>query len=120
PERTPPRFDAACGPAGLARFGKVNGPRRPRRWTMRDGRRECAAMSAPAPSPSTASADAPSLALRCSGLVKHYGDVKAVDGIDLEVSRGICFGLLGPNGAGKTTTLEMIEGLTPPTAGRIE
>jgi ABC-2 type transport system ATP-binding protein len=62
--------------------------------------------------------DAP--ALRCSGLVKHYGDVKAVDGIDVEVPRGICFGLLGPNGAGKTTTLEMIEGLTPPTAGRIE
>ena len=59
-------------------------------------------------------------ALRCTGLVKHYGDVKAVDGIDLEVPRGICFGLLGPNGAGKTTTLEMIEGLTPPTAGRIE
>ncbi|HEV8238484.1 MAG TPA: ABC transporter ATP-binding protein [Thermoanaerobaculia bacterium] len=59
-------------------------------------------------------------ALRCSGLVKHYGEVKAVDGIDLEVPRGICFGLLGPNGAGKTTTLEMIEGLTPPTAGRIE
>src|SRR4029079_6706403 len=40
--------------------------------------------------------------------------------IDIEVPRGICFGLLGPNGAGKTTTLEMIEGLTPPTAGRIE
>ena len=59
-------------------------------------------------------------ALRCRGLVKHYADVKAVDGIDLEVPRGICFGLLGPNGAGKTTTLEMVEGLTPPTAGRIE
>ena len=59
-------------------------------------------------------------ALRCRGLVKHYGDVKAVDGIDLDVRRGICFGILGPNGAGKTTTLEMIEGLTPPTAGRIE
>ena len=59
-------------------------------------------------------------ALRCRGLVKHYDDVKAVDGIDFEVPRGICFGLLGPNGAGKTTTLEMIEGLTPPTAGRIE
>jgi ABC-2 type transport system ATP-binding protein len=59
-------------------------------------------------------------ALRCRGLVKHYDDVKAVDGVDFEVPRGICFGLLGPNGAGKTTTLEMIEGLTPPTAGRIE
>jgi ABC-2 type transport system ATP-binding protein len=73
-------------------------------------------MAAPV-SPAPASADA---ALRCRGLVKHYGDVKAVDGIDLEVPRGTCFGLLGPNGAGKTTTLEMIEGLTPPTAGRIE
>jgi len=73
------------------------------------------------PAPATA-ATAPdlSLALRCAGLVKHYGDVKAVDGIDLEVPRGICFGLLGPNGAGKTTTLEMVEGLTTPTAGRIE
>jgi len=70
--------------------------------------------------PAAAAAPDGSLALRCSGLVKHYGDVKAVDGIDLEVPRGICFGLLGPNGAGKTTTLEMIEGLTPPTAGRIE
>jgi len=68
--------------------------------------------------PRTRTDDAP--ALRCTGLVKHYGDVKAVDGIDIEVPRGICFGLLGPNGAGKTTTLEMIEGLTPPTAGRIE
>jgi ABC-2 type transport system ATP-binding protein len=59
-------------------------------------------------------------ALRCRGLVKRYADVLAVAGIDLEVPRGICFGLLGPNGAGKTTTLEMIEGLTPPTAGSIE
>src|SRR5262245_58572685 len=77
--------------------------------------RECPAMAAPAPVTTT-----DVLALRCAGMVKHYGDVKAVDGIDLEVPRGICFGLLGPNGAGKTTTLEMIEGLTPPTAGRIE
>jgi len=72
-----------------------------------------------APAVAEASSQA-AFALRCTGLVKHYGDVKAVDGIDLEVPRGICFGLLGPNGAGKTTTLEMIEGLTPPTAGRIE
>jgi ABC-2 type transport system ATP-binding protein len=59
-------------------------------------------------------------AVRCRGLVKRYADVVAVAGLDLEIPRGICFGLLGPNGAGKTTTLEMIEGLTPPTAGRIE
>jgi ABC-2 type transport system ATP-binding protein len=62
----------------------------------------------------------PGPAVLCRGLVKRYDDVVAVAGIDLEIPRGICFGLLGPNGAGKTTTLEMIEGLTPPTAGRIE
>ncbi len=73
-----------------------------------------------APAASATFAPDTAVALRCSGLVKHYGDVRAVDGIDLEVPRGICFGMLGPNGAGKTTTLEMIEGLTPPTSGRIE
>jgi ABC-2 type transport system ATP-binding protein len=57
---------------------------------------------------------------RCVGLVKHYEDVVAVDGIDLELYRGECFGLLGPNGAGKTTTVEMMEGLTVPTAGHVE
>ena len=42
------------------------------------------------------------------GLVKRYGDVTAVDGVDLTVEAGTFFGILGPNGAGKTTTLEMI------------
>jgi ABC-2 type transport system ATP-binding protein len=61
------------------------------------------------------------LAIRCRGLVKRYPpDVLAVDGLDLEVSRGECFGLLGPNGAGKTTTVEILEGLTEPTAGEVE
>ena len=50
-------------------------------------------------------------ALRCSGLVKRYGDVAAVAGLDLEVHAGECFGMLGPNGAGKTTTVEIFEGL---------
>ncbi len=59
-------------------------------------------------------------AVRCRGLVKRYGDVTAVDGLDLDIARGTCVGLLGPNGAGKTTTVEMIEGLLPPTAGEIE
>ncbi len=59
-------------------------------------------------------------AVRCRGLVKRYGDVLAVDGLDLEVSRGECFGLLGPNGAGKTTTIEILEGLLPPDAGEVE
>jgi ABC-2 type transport system ATP-binding protein len=58
-------------------------------------------------------------AIVCRGLEKHYGDVKAVDGLDLEVAAGECFGLLGPNGAGKTTTIEILEGLTAPDAGEV-
>ncbi len=59
-------------------------------------------------------------ALSCRGLVKRYGDVVAVDGLDLEVGRGECFGMLGPNGAGKTTTVEILEGLNVPDAGEVE
>jgi ABC-2 type transport system ATP-binding protein len=59
-----------------------------------------------------------SLLLR--GVRKAFADVVAVDGLDLEVKRGECFGLLGPNGAGKTTTIEICEGLTVPDAGSIE
>ncbi len=59
-------------------------------------------------------------ALRIRGLKKAFGDVRAVDGIDLEVSKGECFGLLGPNGAGKTTTIEICEGLTTPDEGTVE
>ena len=59
-------------------------------------------------------------ALLVSGLRKRYGDVVAVDGLDLTVATGECFGLLGPNGAGKTTTIEICEGLTPPDEGFVE
>jgi ABC-2 type transport system ATP-binding protein len=59
-------------------------------------------------------------AVSCRGLKKYYPDVKAVDGLDLEVMRGECFGLLGPNGAGKTTTIEILEGLITPDAGEVE
>ena len=63
-------------------------------------------------------------AVRCRALVKRYpargGDVLAVDGLDLEVPVGECFGLLGPNGAGKTTTVEILEGLLPATSGDVE
>ena len=61
-----------------------------------------------------------SLSLMLRGVRKVYADVIAVDGIDLEVVRGECFGLLGPNGAGKTTTIEICEGLTVPDAGEVE
>jgi len=62
----------------------------------------------------------PPLALACHGLFKRYDDVVAVDGLDLEIRAGECFGLLGPNGAGKTTTVEILEGLTAPTVGEVE
>ena len=52
-------------------------------------------------------------------LTKHYRNVNAVNGISFSITQGHCFGLLGPNGAGKTTTIEMIEGITKPTAGEI-
>src|SRR5215831_11282892 len=63
------------------------------------------------------------LAIRVNGLVKTYPGrppVRAVNGLDLEVRVGECFGLLGPNGAGKTTTVEILEGLLPATSGQVE
>ncbi len=63
---------------------------------------------------------APALAVRCNGLVKRYERVTAVNGLDLAVRAGECFGLLGPNGAGKTTTVEILEGLLTPDEGDVE
>ncbi len=63
-------------------------------------------------------------AIRVKDLRKQYpgrnGPVDAVNGIDLEIKQGECFGLLGPNGAGKTTTVEIVEGLNQPTSGEVE
>jgi len=63
-------------------------------------------------------------AILCRDLHKRYpakpAPVDAVNGLDLEVPRGECFGLLGPNGAGKTTTVEILEGLLPPTSGDVK
>ncbi|RYF37676.1 MAG: ATP-binding cassette domain-containing protein, partial [Comamonadaceae bacterium] len=56
-------------------------------------------------------------AIHVRGLVKHFGDVRAVDGIDLDVPRGMIFAILGPNGAGKTTLMRMLATLTKPDAG---
>jgi ABC-2 type transport system ATP-binding protein len=59
-------------------------------------------------------------AIEVRGLVKEFPpDVRAVDGLDLRVARGECFGLLGPNGAGKTTTIEILEGIQRPTSGEV-
>ncbi|MCZ4497309.1 MAG: transporter related protein [Thermoleophilia bacterium] len=55
--------------------------------------------------------------IAASGLHKHYDEVRAVDGIELDIARGECFGLLGHNGAGKTTTIRMLTCRTRPTSG---
>lgn len=60
------------------------------------------------------------LALEVTALRKAYGDVMAVNGLDLTVPAGQCFGLLGPNGAGKTTTIEICIGLNSPDSGEVK
>ena len=57
--------------------------------------------------------------LELQALSRHFGGVKAVDGLDLKVTEGQIFGLIGPNGSGKSTTVNVITGLLPPTLGRI-
>jgi ABC-2 type transport system ATP-binding protein len=57
------------------------------------------------------------LAIEATGLAKHYGDVRAVDGVDLAVPRGCVYGVLGPNGAGKSSTIRMLATLIAPTGG---
>ena len=58
-------------------------------------------------------------AVRLTGLRKHYGDVRAVDGVDLTIAPGEVVALLGPNGAGKSTTVDMMLGLTRPDSGEV-
>src|SRR5512137_710294 len=57
--------------------------------------------------------------IEVSNLKKHYGDIKAVDGISFDVKAGEVFALLGPNGAGKTTAIEIMEGLRERDAGEV-
>ena len=56
-------------------------------------------------------------AIEADGLVKHFGDTVAVDGVSFAVPEGTVLGLLGPNGAGKTTTIKILMGLIAPTGG---
>jgi putative spermidine/putrescine transport system ATP-binding protein len=67
-------------------------------------------------SPSTATQPA----VRLSGVRRHYGEIRAVDGVDLEIAPGEFFTMLGPSGSGKTTTLRLVAGFEQPDAGRIE
>jgi len=67
----------------------------------------------------TAQRPAAESAVRLSGLVKRYGDVTAVAGVDLEIADGEFFSMLGPSGSGKTTTLRMIAGFETPTEGTV-
>src|SRR5688572_28444909 len=60
-----------------------------------------------------------SLAIETRGLGKRFGSRAALDGVDLEVPRGVAFGFLGANGAGKTTLIRLLLGLAEPTAGRM-
>ena len=57
--------------------------------------------------------------IELSNLSKSYGTTKAVDGLNLNISKGELFGFIGPNGAGKTTTIQMIGGLIAPSEGSV-
>src|SRR5690606_26621270 len=73
--------------------------------------------------PEIPAVDATATAIELRGVRRHFGlgerTVKAVDGIDLSIGRGEIVALLGPNGAGKTTTLDMLLGLSEPSAGSL-
>ena len=57
--------------------------------------------------------------IQLKALAKHFGDLRAVDGLDLEIAQGEFFAFLGPNAAGKTTTIKMVAGLLKPTSGQV-
>jgi len=78
-----------------------------------------AAQAGGAPAAAATVAGEPIAAVRLEGLVKRYGEVTAVDGVDLEIREGEFFSMLGPSGSGKTTTLRMIAGFEVPSAGRV-
>ena len=84
----------------------------------RDFRGRSTSLAPPAPPPDAAGRSEPR-AVHARGLVKRYGRVAAVDGIDFDIRRQECFGFLGPNGAGKTTTMRMLSCLARRDAGEL-
>ena len=58
--------------------------------------------------------------IELKNLTKHYGKIRAVDGLSISIPRGEIFGFIGPNGAGKTTTISMVAGLLAPTSGIVK
>src|SRR5687768_1389448 len=91
-------------------------------WSVgsRSWRRRLSALPAERTQEAGSAEPAPDADVRLEGLRKLYGDVVAVDSVDLEVSRGEFFTMLGPSGSGKTTTLRMIAGFDVPDAGTVE
>ena len=58
--------------------------------------------------------------IRASKLSRNFGDLKAIQGLDLEIEKGRIYGFLGPNGCGKTTAIRMLTGLLKPSSGEVE
>ena len=81
--------------------------------------RDCSPDNAPPPEPGTGGANEPALAIETRQLVRQYGSLRAVDGVDLAVRKGEIYGFLGPNGAGKTTVIRVLVTLLAPTSGSI-
>src|ERR1019366_9068072 len=85
--------------------------------SARRAARWCALVELPRDSRILALVQPPAIAIR--GAIKNYGPIVAVEGLDLEVPAGVCFGLLGPNGAGKSTTMRMLTAQALADAGEI-
>ena len=66
-----------------------------------------------------APADTNDTVLRCAGIERSFGGLKALKGVSLDVYRGEIFGLVGPNGSGKTTLVNVVTGFYPPNAGTV-
>ncbi len=111
------------GITGLVKQTRIS--QRLREWWNAGAQRSAASSSSPSAAKNAGAANvgatqgAGEVLLSVKGLAKHFGGLKAVDGVDIEVRRGEIQALIGPNGSGKTTTLNMLSGLYIPTGGQI-